>query len=117
MDRREFLHLLGMASVAGMPLPLSAARAEQAAEELYDATAFGNVSLLHITDSHAQLRPIYFRESNVNLGVGSMAGRPPHVVGEAFLKRFGIAPNTRLSHAFTYLDFCLLYTSPSPRDS
>ncbi|MGO8908637.1 MAG: thiosulfohydrolase SoxB [Bradyrhizobium sp.] len=105
MDRREFLHLLGMASVAGMPLPLSTARAEQAAEQLYDAPAFGNVSLLHITDCHAQLRPIYFREPNVNLGVGSMAGRPPHVVGEAFLKQFGIAPNTRLAHAFTYLDF------------
>jgi len=105
MDRRDFLHLLGMASAAGMSLPLSPARAEQAAEELYDAPAFGNVSLLHITDTHAQLKPIYFREPNVNLGVGSMAGHPPHIVGETFLKQFGIAPNTRLSHAFTYLDF------------
>jgi len=105
MDRRDFLHLLGMASAAGMSLPLSPARAEQAAEELYDAPAFGNVSLLHITDTHAQLRPIYFREPNVNLGIGSMAGHPPHIVGETFLKQFGIAPNTRLSHAFTCLDF------------
>jgi S-sulfosulfanyl-L-cysteine sulfohydrolase len=63
------------------------------------------VSLLHITDCHAQLRPIYFREPNVNIGVGTMAGRAPHVVGEAFLKRFGIAPKTELAHAFTYLDF------------
>ncbi|MDE2578866.1 MAG: thiosulfohydrolase SoxB [Hyphomicrobiales bacterium] len=105
MNRREFLHMLSIASAAGMALPLDVARAEQSAEALYDAPAFGNVSLLHITDCHAQLRPIYFREPNVNIGVGSMAGHPPHVVGEAFLKQFGIAPKTRLAHAFTYLDF------------
>ena len=75
MDRREFLHLLGIVSVAGMPLPLSLARAEQAAEELYDAPAFGNVSLLHITDTHAQLRPIYFREPNVNISWRRQYGR------------------------------------------
>ena len=95
MNRREFLHLLTAASAAGLALPLDAARAEQAAEALYDAPAFGNVSLLHITDCHAQLRPIYFREPNVNLGVGAMASRPPHLVGEAFLKHFGVAPATR----------------------
>ena len=105
MNRREFLQLLSAASAAGMALPLDPARADQAAEALYDAPAFGNLSLLHITDCHAQLRPIYFREPSVNLGVGSMAGRPPHVVGKAFLKQFGIAPQSRLAHAFTFLDF------------
>ena len=105
MDRREFLQLLSAASAAGLALPLDPARAANAAEALYDAPAFGNVSLLHITDCHAQLRPIFFREPNVNLGVGAMAGRPPHVVGEAFLKQFGIAPKSRLAHAFTCLDF------------
>ena len=105
MNRREFLQLLSAASAAGLALPLDAARAEQAAEALYDAPAFGNVSLLHITDCHAQLRPIYFREPNVNIGVGAMANRPPHLVGEAFLKHFGVAPATRLAHAFTFLDF------------
>jgi sulfur-oxidizing protein SoxB len=105
MNRREFLQILSAASAAGLALPLDAARAEQAAEALYDAPAFGNVSLLHITDCHAQLRPIYFREPNVNIGVGAMANRPPHLVGNAFLKHFGVAPATRLAHAFTYLDF------------
>ncbi|MCW2272837.1 thiosulfohydrolase SoxB [Rhodoblastus acidophilus] len=105
MNRREFFHLLSAAGAAGMALPLDSSRAEQAADALYDAPGFGNVSLLHITDCHAQLRPIHYREPSVNIGVGGMAGRPPHLVGEAFLQQFGIAPKTRLAHAFTYLDF------------
>ena len=105
MNRREFLHLLFAASAAGLTLPLDPARAEKAAEALYDPPAFGNVSLLHITDCHAQLRPIYFREPNVNIGVGAMANRPPHLVGEAFLKHFGVQAGTRLAHAFTFLDY------------
>jgi sulfur-oxidizing protein SoxB len=105
MNRREFLHLLSLASMAGMTFPLSPVKAAQEAESLYDANAFGNVSLLHITDCHAQLQPIWFREPNVNLGVGSMAGKPPHLVGEAFLKQFGIPPQTPLAYAFTFLDF------------
>ncbi len=105
MNRREFLHLLFAASAAGLTLPLDPARAEKAAEALYDPPAFGNVSLLHITDCHAQLRPIYFREPSVNIGVGAMANRPPHLVGEAFLKHFGVEAGTRLAHAFTFLDY------------
>ncbi|WP_333826122.1 thiosulfohydrolase SoxB [Pinisolibacter sp.] len=105
MNRREFLHLLAVASASGMMLPSEIARAEASAEAFYDAPAFGNVSLLHITDCHAQLKPIWFREPNVNLGVGSMPGEAPHVVGEAFLKHFGLSAGGREAHAFTYLDF------------
>ena len=105
MNRREFLHLLTLASAAGFALSPEISRAEIEAESLYDAKAFGNVSILHITDTHAQLRPIYFREPSVNLGIGDMAGRPPHLVGGALLKYFGLPADTRLSHAFTPLDF------------
>jgi len=66
---------------------------------------FGNVSLLHFTDCHAQLRPIYFREPDTNIGVGVARGKPPHLVGEALLKHFGIPARTRDAHAFTFLDF------------
>jgi sulfur-oxidizing protein SoxB len=66
---------------------------------------FGNVHLLHFTDCHGQLLPTYFREPNVNLGLGDAAGRPPHLVSEAFLRYFGIAPGTRDAHAFTSRDF------------
>src|SRR5688572_5022304 len=75
--------------------------AAQFASELYDVPAFGNVSLLHITDVHAQLLPVHFREPSVNLG----DGEPPHLVGEAFLRRYGVARNSALAHAFTHLDF------------
>lgn len=105
MNRRDFLQVLAAASATGMALPTSIARAEKAADRLYDAPAFGNVSLLHVTDCHAQLKPIWFREPNVNLGVGEMAGHAPHLVGKAFLAQFGIAADGPEAHAFTYLDF------------
>ena len=105
MNRREFLQVLAVASASGMALPTEIARAEASAEAFYDAPAFGNVSLLHITDCHAQLKPIWFREPNVNLGIGSMAGQAPHVVGRAFLSHFGLPDGGREAHAFTFLDF------------
>ncbi len=71
----------------------------------YDLPTYGNVSIMHMTDCHAQLKPIYFREPDVNIGLGSNYGKPPHLVGEHLLKHFGVRPNTMDSHAFTYLDF------------
>ena len=99
MDRREFLGVLAAASAAGASFAPRVGLA-QAARELYDPPRFGNVCLLHITDVHAQLLPAHFREPSVNLG----DGRPPHLVGNALLKRFKIK-DPRLAHAFTHLDF------------
>ncbi len=76
------------------------------ADEIYDIPAFGNVSLLHFTDCHAQLLPIYYREPSINLGVGSAEGQVPHLVGASLLDRFGIRPGSRQAYAFTHLDFC-----------
>ena len=100
MRRRGFLRLLALAAAAGASLRPRQSEA-QAAAELYDAPPFGNVSLLHITDVHAQLLPVHFREPSVNLG----DGHPPHLVGAAFLQHYGVAPGTSAAHAFTYLDF------------
>lgn len=106
LSRREFLGVLASASAAGMALgahaDVDAASAEAA---LYDVPAFGNVCLLHMTDCHAQLKPIRFREPSVNLGLGTMNGQWPHLVGEKLLKAAGIAPGSALAHAFTYVDF------------
>ncbi len=104
MQRREFLRLLALAAAAGTSLRPGASEA-QAAGELYDLPPFGNLSLLHMTDSHAQLLPVYFREPSVNVGVAEAAGRPPHLVGEALLKHFGVPAGSAAAHAFTYLDF------------
>src|SRR5580765_3601496 len=107
LHRREFLQLLACASATGLALDAADVLAAEpgAAQRLYELPRFGNVSLLHFTDCHAQLRPVYFREPSVNLGVGAAAGKPPHLVGEQLLKAFGIAPRTPQAHAFTALDF------------
>jgi len=106
MRRREFLQAIAAAAVAGLPLDAAHAADDADGERFYGALApFGNVALLHITDCHAQLKPLHFREPSVNIGVGHARGHPPHLVGEALLKHFGIAAGTREAHAFTYLDF------------
>ena len=106
MQRREFMQVLAVAAAAGMPIASrDALGAASAPAAMYELPRFGNVHLLHFTDCHAQLLPIYFREPSVNLGIGPAYGQPPHLVGEHLLKHFGIARNTPQAHAFTYLDF------------
>ncbi len=105
MNRREFLQVLAVAGAGGMTFPTGDAQAAQAVGKLYDVPRFGNVHLLHFTDCHAQLKPVHFREPSVNLGVAEWAGKPPHLVGQAFLRAYGIQPGSASAHAFTYLDF------------
>jgi sulfur-oxidizing protein SoxB len=106
MNRREFLQAVAVASAAGLPVDSRGALDLSAGASFYDSVErFGNVELLHFTDTHAQLLPVHFREPSVNLGVGAAKGRPPHLVGEHLLRHFGVAPGTREAHAFTYLDF------------
>ena len=106
LSKRDFLQVLGAASAAGMALGQHAeADAATAQQGLYDLPRFGNVSLLHMTDCHAQLKPIYFREPSVNLGLGSMQGQLPHLVGESLLKFAGVRPGTPLAHGYTMVDF------------
>ncbi|HLX22848.1 MAG TPA: thiosulfohydrolase SoxB [Usitatibacter sp.] len=104
MDRREFLHILAIASASGLPLASRSALAAEG-DAFYDVPRFGNVSLLHMTDCHAQLLPVRFREPNVNIGVSTAANLPPHLVGDKFLSYYGVRPRTREANAFTYLDF------------
>jgi sulfur-oxidizing protein SoxB len=105
LTRREFLQLLAAAAAQGMPLAGRGAQSERG-DAFYDLRGpRGNVTLLHLTDCHAQLLPVYFREPDVNIGVHAAWGKPPHLVGDALLKHFRIAPKSPLAHAFTYLDF------------
>jgi sulfur-oxidizing protein SoxB len=105
VNRRDFLSVLAAASAAGLALESEPTRAQRAANEFYSVPKFGNVHLLHFTDCHAQLVPTYYREPNVNLGVGGARGKPPHLVGDALLAEFSLKSATRESYAFTYLDF------------
>jgi sulfur-oxidizing protein SoxB len=105
MLRRDFLQILAAAAAAGLPVTSRAALDTSAGASFYDDAPFGQASLLHFTDVHGQLLPVRFREPGMNIGVGDAAARPPHLVGEALLKHFGIRPGTREAHAFTHLDF------------
>ncbi len=116
LDRRTFLKVLGAAAVsASVPhitgcsdkSPTESTKASGAPmpKGFYDVPMKGNVRLLHITDVHGQLNPVYFREPNVNLGVGEAFGRPPHLVGNRLLEAMGLQMATPESYAYTYLDF------------
>ncbi|MBS1137126.1 MAG: soxB [Proteobacteria bacterium] len=105
MNRREFLQILAAASAAGFALDSRSLLAADGGDKMYDVPRFGNVHLLHFTDCHAQLVPIYFREPQVNIGIAEATGKPPHLVGENLLKHFNIKPGTVEAHAFTYLEF------------
>ena len=110
LSRREFHQVLTSAAVAGMGLARWAdADAATAGEKLYELPPLGrgagHVSLLHMTDCHAQLMPIHFREPSVNLGVGTMQGQLPHLVGAHLLKKAGITAGSAAAHAFSCVDF------------
>jgi sulfur-oxidizing protein SoxB len=97
---------MGLAGAAGMlPGCNSGPTNKKVPSDLYEVPKFGNVSLLHITDTHAQLNPVYFREPNVNLGLHGAQGKAPHLVGDKLLSHFGIKPGTIEAHAFTYLHY------------
>ncbi len=113
ISRRHFLQASAAASVivGGSGFGNWSKLAAQQAltqDQLLQFDDFGNVTLIHVTDIHAQLRPIWFREPDTNLGVGDAKGRPPHVTGSDFLKMFDIAPGTPEAYALTYEDFTAL---------
>jgi sulfur-oxidizing protein SoxB len=113
ITRREFLQasvaasaILGASGLGNW----SRLAAQQALtqDQLLQFDDFGNVTLIHITDIHAQLKPILFREPEINLGVGEAAGKPPHVTGMAFIKMFNLTPASAEAYALTYEDFVAL---------
>nr|CAC39170.2 soxB [Pseudaminobacter salicylatoxidans KCT001] len=110
ISRREFLMATAaLSAIAGPSLVGNWARAaaQQSLTEndLLDFQSFGNVTLVHVTDIHAQLVPIYFREPSVNLGIGAVAGLPPHVTGADLLKLYNIQPCSAHAYALTSVDF------------
>jgi len=103
ITRRDLL----AAAVALAPLGRTAAEAPSQ-NELLRFAPLGQVTLIHMTDLHGQLMPMFFREASAKIGVGEARGRVPHITGEAFLIEFGLARGTALAHALTDLDFAEL---------
>ncbi|WGH79629.1 thiosulfohydrolase SoxB [Jannaschia ovalis] len=88
-----------------------AAQQAMTQDDLLSFDSSGNVTLIHITDIHAQLVPVWFREPEINLGVGAVQGEPPHLTGQDFLRRYGIEANSPLQYALSYPDFAALARS------
>ena len=111
ISRRDFLTVSAATALAtglGGGLGRAAAAQKITQDELLKFEAKGQVTLLHNTDCHAQLNPVYFREPSINLGVGEVKGLPPHITGGAFLERFGLKPETLEAYALTSENFAAL---------
>ena len=109
-SRREFIQLASISAMllATKPWNSIAAKQNLKIEDLLEFDTKGQVTLLHLTDLHGQLKPVYFRPPSENFGVGKYEGIPPHLVGKAFLKHFGISPKTPLAYAHTMVDYLSL---------
>jgi len=110
-SRRDFMVLAATtAALTGAKGRLSRVAAQQAIsqDDLLRFDPLGQVTLLHFTDLHAQLKPIYFREPSINLGVGEVEGLPPHITGADFLKAYGLAPGSRDAYLLSDQDFAAL---------
>ncbi|WP_288928785.1 thiosulfohydrolase SoxB [uncultured Maritimibacter sp.] len=113
ISRRDFLQV-GMAASALVGASgfgnwaRLAAQQTLTQDQLLDFDTFGNVTLIHVTDIHAQMKPIYFREPEINLGVGENKGQVPHITGAEFKARYGVADGSPSAYALTYNDFSAL---------
>ncbi len=106
LSRRDLLKLLTVAAAAGLaPRRLEAA---DGPERLLEFAPLGNVTLLHLTDPHGMLQPLYYREPDTLLGVGAERGKPPFLTGAQLLKAYRIAPGSAEAYALTHLDFAAL---------
>ena len=106
VSRRDLVKLLAIAAGAGLrPARLEAA---DGPSRLLAFEPLGNVTLLHVTDTHATLRPVFYREPDTLLGVGAERGRPPFLTGADLLHAYHVAPGSIEAYAYTYLDFPVL---------
>ncbi len=107
VTRRDFLTLLTVAGALGAGSPRALAAALEP-ERLLDFEPLGNVTLLHMTDPHGTLLPVYYREPDTLIGAGAEAGTRPFLTGDAFLRAYGIARGSAAAYALTHLDFAAL---------
>jgi len=107
-SRRDFLQFASVVTAAtGLGANPARASAQQklTQDDLLSFDATGKLTLLHLTDIHAQLMPVYFRPPSENIGVGEYAGIPPHLVGDDFLRHFKLERGSALAYAHTMVDY------------
>ncbi|HEV8438247.1 MAG TPA: thiosulfohydrolase SoxB [Methylomirabilota bacterium] len=107
VTRRDFLTLIAVAGGLTAASPEALARALEP-ERLLEFEPLGNVTLLHMTDPHATLLPVYYREPDTRIGVGDEAGKAPFLGGEELLRTYGIVPGSAEAYALTHVDFAAL---------
>ena len=107
VGRRDLLKLLAVGAGIGLT-PAMLAASESAPARLLNFEPLGNVTLLHLTDTHATLRPVFFREPDTRFGVGDERGKPPYLTGAAFLRAYHLAPGSPEAYAFSHVDFAAL---------
>src|SRR5262245_63886479 len=107
VNRRDLLKVLAVGAAAGLA-PRQVEADAAASEKLLEFPSFGNLTLLHLTDSHGTLRPVFFREPSVLLGVSEERGKPPYLTGMEFLRAYRIAPRTAAAYAMSSVDFAML---------
>jgi sulfur-oxidizing protein SoxB len=107
VSRRDLLKVLAVGATAGLT-PRQVEAEPSAPERLLDFSPLGNLTLLHLTDSHATLQPVYFREPDTLLGVGDERGKPPYLTGMEFLRAYHVAPGTAAAYALSAVDFTTL---------
>ena len=110
ISRREFIQFASVASTLFLGKPLKALAVQQKLqiEDILQFNSKGKLTILHFTDIHGQLKPIYYRPPSENYGVGNFEGIPPHLVGEQFLSHFNISRNSPLAYAHTMVDYLTL---------
>jgi sulfur-oxidizing protein SoxB len=109
LSRRDLLQIGAAVAAYGFgPLSRAAAQQRITQDELLTFDHYGNITLLHMADLHAQLMPVYLREPSVNVGAGEARGQPPHLTGKAFLEYYAIPPRTAEAYALSSEDFVAL---------
>jgi sulfur-oxidizing protein SoxB len=104
VSRRDLLKLVAVGATAGLA-PRQLEADGSAGERLLEVPPLGNLTLLHLTDSHATLRPVFFREPSTLLGVGGERGKPPYLTGKEFLRAYRVAPGSAAAYALSAVDF------------
>jgi sulfur-oxidizing protein SoxB len=115
ISRRDFLQFagaLGLLSATGTNLFAGEAAKEKiknlSFSDIVDFKAKGKVSLLHICDLHAHIKPLYWREPSTLISAKNLVGTPGFICGDSFLDYYGVKEGTVDQYFDTHNDFSAL---------